>query len=187
MQQRGQILTDKIIDTADKLFYNQGYNSTGINQVIEEASIAKGSLYKHFDSKTDLMIAYLERHQEELLKRLEVATGKEPDPKAKLLALFDYHSERQNLRNFGGCALVKANDEAGQNDPRILAEIQKAKQRVKAFIKNLVERSGHKKILTDHELTESIFFMIEGSVVAASIFKNDSEIQTAKSIIKKLL
>jgi AcrR family transcriptional regulator len=49
----------RIIDTASRLFYSQGYNSTGINQVIKEANVAKSSLYQYFPSKDDLLVAYL--------------------------------------------------------------------------------------------------------------------------------
>lgn len=44
---------ENILSTAADLFYKQGYNSTGINQIIDEADIARGSLYNHFKSKND--------------------------------------------------------------------------------------------------------------------------------------
>ena len=50
----------RIIDTASRLFYQQGYTATGINQIIEEADISKASLYQHFKSKEDLLLEYLE-------------------------------------------------------------------------------------------------------------------------------
>ena len=50
---------ERIIRVASDLFYKQGYNSTGINQIIAEADIVIGSLYNHFSSKNDLLQAYL--------------------------------------------------------------------------------------------------------------------------------
>lgn len=187
IKQRGQVVVDKILDTAERLFYTQGYNATGINQVIGEADIAKGSLYKHFESKTDLMVAYLERFHKSWFERLETAISKVQDPKQKLLAVFDHHQERQQFRGYGGCPFIKANNEAGMSDPRILAEIQRAKERVKIFIGQLVVNSGHRKILSDEELTETIFLMAEGGVVAASVFKQGTDLQTAKKTIEKLI
>lgn len=52
---------DHIINTASELFYNQGYNLTGINEIIEKAEIAKATLYSHFKSKEELIQAYLEK------------------------------------------------------------------------------------------------------------------------------
>lgn len=187
VKQRGQVVADKILDTAERLFFKQGYNVTGINQVIEEADIAKASLYKHFESKVDLLVAYLQRYHDQWYERLEAVANKTADPKQKLLALFEYHLERQVQGGYGGCRFVKANDEAGMSDERVLAEIQRAKHDLKAFIKQLVINSGHKNLLTDEELTDLIFMMLEGGIVAASIFKQADDLQSAKAILQKLI
>lgn len=186
-KERGQAVVDKILDTAEKLFYKQGYNMTGINQVIEEADIAKASLYKHFESKTDLLVAYLQRFHEKTFEKLEATVAKETDPKRKLLVIFDYFAERQLYREYGGCPFVKANDEAGLCDVRILAEIQKTKSRLKNFVSELVLNSAHKLQVTDEELTEMIFLMVEGGMVSASIFKQTSDLMSAKAIIQKII
>lgn len=187
IKQRGQAVTDKIIDTAGRLFYKQGFNATGINQVIEEADIAKASLYKHFESKNDLMVAYLQGLHQSWYERLETEIAKIADPKEKLLALFDHHEHRQQFREFGGCPFIKANNEAGESDPRILTEVQQAKEHAKSFIHNLVINSGHRQLLTNEELTETIYLMLEGGVVAASVFKQSADLQTAKKVIQKLI
>jgi AcrR family transcriptional regulator len=187
IKQRGQVVVDKILDTAERLFYVQGYNNTGINQVIEEADIAKASLYKHFESKNDLMFAYLQRLHLRWFERLEAAINAEENPLAKLLVIFDHHSERQQIRAFGGCPFTKASSEAGMSDPRILLEVQQTKDRLKSFIKQLVTNSGHKNMLTDKELAETIFLMAEGGIAVGSIFKERESLQAAKKIIQKLI
>lgn len=187
VKQRGQVVADKILDTAERLFFKQGYNITGINQVIEEADIAKASLYKHFESKVDLLVAYLQRFHEHWFEKMEIKVNSEVDPKQKLIAIFEYHLERQVQGGYGGCRFVKANDEAGMSDERVLAEIQRAKHDLKAFIKQLVINSGHKNLLTDEQLTELIFMMLEGGIVSASIFKQADDLQSAKTILQKLI
>ncbi len=103
------------------------------------------------------------------------------------MAVIAHHGERQQIREYGGCTFIKSNLEAGASDPRVLSEIQQAKTRLKDLIKQLVANSGHKKLLTDKELTETIFLMIEGSVVTGSVFKQGGDIQSARKIIKKLI
>ena len=61
----------KIIETASELFYTKGYNLTGINEIIKESGIAKATLYSHFNSKEDLLVAYLEAKDAELLKNIK--------------------------------------------------------------------------------------------------------------------
>ena len=187
MKTRGQAVTDKILDTAERLFYTQGYHATGINQVIEEADIAKGSLYKHFTSKADLMAGYMQRLHTQWYERLTAFIGQVADPKAKLLAIFDHHTERQHTRQFGGCPFIKAGNEAGMADARVLAGIQQAKQQFKALIKDLVERSGHQGVLSDRDLSELIYLLVEGAVSAASVFKQTADLKSAQIIVQQLL
>lgn len=187
MKQRGQIVIDKILDTAERLFYTQGYGNTGINQIIEEADIAKASLYKHFETKNDLLAAYVQRTHECWMIRLEAAINKVTDPKEKLLTVFDYHLERQEIRQFGGCPFIKVNDEEGTNDSRILEQVQITKQRSKELIRELVKHSGHRKELNDDELSETVYMMLEGAIVTSSVFKNPDAIRSAKKIIRKLI
>ena len=50
----------RILDTAADLFYRHGYHAVGVDQVVEQAGVAKTTLYRHFESKDDLIVAYLE-------------------------------------------------------------------------------------------------------------------------------
>ena len=52
---------ERILEKTFALFHKQGYNATGINQIIEEAQVAKASFYYHFKSKEDLCVAFLEQ------------------------------------------------------------------------------------------------------------------------------
>jgi AcrR family transcriptional regulator len=169
------------------LFYRQGYHPTGINQVIDEADIAKASLYKHFDSKTDLLLHYIRDFDERWFAGFADHMEGMTDPKLRLLALFDYRIERQVRVNYGGCALIKVNDEAGASEPEVVALVDQHKKQLKALIAGLVAASGHRALLSNPELTETIYLMAEGGIVAASIFKNADDLRAAKQIIEKLL
>ncbi|MCE7039120.1 TetR/AcrR family transcriptional regulator [Dyadobacter sp. CY312] len=88
----------RILDTASRLFYCQGFNNTGINQVIAEADIAIGSLYKHYKSKNELLYHYLEMQEIEFFYNLNEYLKGEGNPKEKLLKLINY---RIQLGEFG--------------------------------------------------------------------------------------
>ena len=144
-------------------------------------------MYKHFESKADLLLAYLQRWRKNGFERLEATINKVADRKQKLLAIFEYYHVSQVHVGYGGCRFVKANDEAGISDERVLAEIQSAKNDLKEFIARLVADSGHKQLLTDKELTELIFMMLEGGIVSSGIFKHAGDLQSAAAIIQKLI
>ncbi len=61
---------DKVLRTAVRLFYRQGYPNTGVNQIIEESGVAKSTFYQWYPSKDDLAMAYLEHYGTMLTSRL---------------------------------------------------------------------------------------------------------------------
>src|SRR3954464_2747227 len=100
---RKQPVRESIMRTVARLFYQRGYSNTGINQIVEEAGIAKSSLYQHFPSKEDLLIAYLEETGTQTLALLKQASHAYETPKDKLLALFDYLKSLVVSNDFYGC------------------------------------------------------------------------------------
>jgi AcrR family transcriptional regulator len=185
--QKESPVKDKIIATAARLFYMQGYNLTGINQVISEAGIARASLYNHFPAKTDLLLAYLDDFQEKWFHNLDKFLKPCTDPKEKILNLFNYRAHSQTKKGYLGCPFIKINDEAGNTDERILKLTQQNKDRLKAYIHELVIISGHRQLLTDEELTHTIYLLMEGGITSAAIYKNIDELQVARQSVSKLL
>ena len=52
---------ERIIDAASHLFYFEGYNQTGINQILKESGSSKDSMYRHFSSKEEIAVTYLKK------------------------------------------------------------------------------------------------------------------------------
>ena len=77
----------KILETASRLFYLQGYNATGINQIIEESGVAKATLYEHYRSKEDLLLAYLEFMFEQTIGRFRDVASTKETAKEKITAI----------------------------------------------------------------------------------------------------
>src|ERR1700741_4433288 len=94
---------DNIVSTASRLFYKQGYSNTGINQIIEEAGIAKSTLYQLFRSKEDLLLVYLDEMGRITLEGLQNAAANGTTPKEKILAIFDYLTGLVAKPEFYGC------------------------------------------------------------------------------------
>ena len=179
----------RILDVASRLFYEQGYNSTGINQIIDEANIARGSLYKHFESKRDLLTAYIQKAAESYFTELDKFLAPIKDPKQKLLAFFDYRLERQIRSNFGGCEFIKISAEVPKNDLKAFELIREQKDRLRIYIKKLIHQIDLSKTsaLTKEMLADMLFLILEGSTVTASVYKDVEAIKNAKKIIKKLI
>ena len=174
---------------ASKLFYEQGYNSTGINQIIDEADIARGSLYNHFPSKLDLLSAYIEQAENLWFTALETYLVPIKDPRSKLLAIFDFREEEQGKIAFRGCQFAKVMAELSKDDLRIFEQVSREKDKLKLYIKNLLAQIDLKNpsALTSDMICEAIFLLLEGSTVAASLYKGEASIKNAKTIVAALL
>lgn len=178
---------DRILNVASRLFREQGYNLTGINQIIEEADIARGSLYNHFESKTDLLVAYLWQYQQNLFAEIEAFLSPVTDPKKKIPAFFDFRIQRQQKQAFKGCPFSKISAEVSQDEVQVLEVVAAQKNRMKQVIRTMVEQSGHRKILNDDLLTELIFMLQEGAIVTGAIYRNSDAMKNAKKVVMELL
>jgi AcrR family transcriptional regulator len=119
---------DRIMATACRLFYEEGIQAVGIQRVIDEAGIAKASLYAHFASKDDLVAAYLDEQG----KGVRAELGAHLDnprlgARAKILKVFDVLVTAAERPTFRGCAFHNASAEVADPDHpiRVAARVQR--------------------------------------------------------------
>lgn len=183
-----KLVKSKIIKTSSNLFYTQGYNSTGINQIIDEANIAKATLYYHFKSKNELLYTYLEETNKNWFAELDKYLEKINDPKDKILGLFDFRIERQVKNGFRGCPFIKAGAEIPSDDKKAFKIIDNNKMKFRNLILDTLKNITPKcNFLTKEELADTIYLLVEGATLTASFQKRKLIIDNAKEITKKLL
>jgi AcrR family transcriptional regulator len=103
---------ERLLASANELFYAEGIQTVGIDRIIEHAGVAKASLYNTFGSKDELIRAYLELRQEARQAALAKQLAKADSPRARLLAVFDTLDEIVRRPGFHGCAFMNATAEA---------------------------------------------------------------------------
>jgi len=177
-----------IIDTASDLFYQKGYNLTGINEVIKEAGIAKATLYSHFKSKDDLCVAYLQYKHNTFLEALDTYLSKVKGGKKRVLALFDFLTEFYESDGFNGCWCINTISEIPKEKIELREEIRKEKNQFREVISELV-RDNLQDLLPKKvkDLSNSIYLLYEGAVSESFLHQEAWPIQSAKSICKQLL
>lgn len=180
---------DKILDVASRLFYDQGYNLTGINQIIEEADIARASLYNHFESKTDLLLAYLEKTRQQWFVDLDEFLRPVATPREKILAIFDFRIGRQQKLDFKGCHFSKIGAEASQHDKKVFGLVKDHKERLRTTINELVLQidHDHRQLLSNELLTDTIFLLLEGGLATGAVYRSSEPLQHAKEIVATLI
>jgi AcrR family transcriptional regulator len=168
----------RILNTASLLFHQQGYNSTGINQIISEAKVAKASFYQHFKSKDELCVAFLKSRHEYWFSALSDYTKDYVSTDDFIMSVFDfiiYMNERENYR---GCSFLNILSELSQDQEAILSVIQSHKNDLKEFFEN---RLG-KGLFATH-----IYLLFESSIVDSQLFRSNERVQKSKEIVNHII
>src|SRR3954469_3424653 len=106
MKENSKVRT-RVLDTVNRLFYEQGFQATGINQIIEESEVAKASLYEHFPSKEEILRAYLEEATGRWQREFDAFSKDKAPGEKMIMALFDYRKKLAVDRGFKGCMFVR--------------------------------------------------------------------------------
>ena len=108
---------EQLIKTAVELFSKNGIHATGIDTIVEYSGVTKKTLYAHFRSKEELVLAALRHYdgqfRNSFMRQVE-ARGR--TPKARLLAVFDVAETRFRQNNFYGCMFINAVGEHSETD-----------------------------------------------------------------------
>jgi AcrR family transcriptional regulator len=124
---------ERLLAAADELFYDEGVHTVGIDRVIEQAGVAKASLYNTFGSKEALIRAYLEGRHAKTAARITRHIERYDTPRERLLAVFEAQGELFAEPGFRGCAFVSASAEAHSGD-----QIEQASDAYRAWIRRLL-------------------------------------------------
>jgi len=100
---------ERILTTANELFYREGTRAIGVDEIVSRAGATKPTLYRAFPSKDHLIAAYLAAQGDGFWAYFEAAVQSHPDdPKAQILAFFDALAVRVTKPGYRGCALTNA-------------------------------------------------------------------------------
>lgn len=178
---------EHIIATASNLFYTNGYNATGINEIIAKSNIAKATLYSHFKSKEDICLAYLNKRHTTFLNTLKSYVSKRKKGKNQLLAIFDFLRDMYREEDFSGCWGIKTLGELSPKQKKISALIQKQKKELLLYLGEVVGDNiiNISKAETE-KISGGIYLLYDSAITESHLFKNDWPIFMAKSIAPML-
>ena len=180
-------VNDRILHVASDLFYRQGYNQTGINQIIAEADIAIGSLYNHFPSKNTLLLTYLKKQEVEWFEGFENYCKGVTDPKEKIVKFIDYRIRQQKESDFSGCPFIKIASELGVSDLNVLQVVEAHKEKQRSLLNALFRQIEYDGPLSQKELAGMLFLMVEGATINTTISRNTLALEGVKKIMRNII
>ncbi len=176
---------DHLVAVAADLFHRHGYHAVGIDRVLEEAGVARMTLYNHFKSKDELILAVLRRRDEKFrnwFMRTVERLGK--TPRDRLLAIFDALEEWFSGTDFSGCMFINASAEFARPDDPIHMAAGEHKNLILNYVRELTKSAGATE---PDALAQGLMLLMEGAVVMAYVAGQSDSAAQAKKTAKILL
>jgi len=179
------VVRDRLVTAAYELFARNGVQAVGIDAIIERSGVARQTLYRHFGSKQELVLAFLERREEVWTYGWLAAEvqRRERDPRRRLLAIFDVFDEWFRSPDFEGCSFINVMLEHPATDHPLHVAAAGYLARIRAFLEGLARDAG---LADPASFAREWHILMKGSIVAAGEGDLDAA-QRAKRIGRVLL
>jgi len=170
-------MKERILETADRLFYLQGIRAIGVDTIAAEIGISKRTLYNHFPSKDALIKAYLDR-------RFVHARPSDKSPVEQILATFDSLERRFSAKDFRGCPFVNAVAELGPKDRAVKKIAISFKESRRLWFRARLEEIG---VADADALATQLQLLVDGSIALDLVRDDPAMARAAKEAAKALL
>jgi len=172
------------MEAADRLFYEEGIRATGIDRLVEEADVAKMSLYNNFGSKDDLVVAYLRWRHDDWLRRLAIHLERADSPVEAMLAVFDAYLESAVQPGYRGCAFINAAAEIPRADHPARAVVKENKEGVQSLLNEKAAEAGARD---PRSLAGQLYLLLEGGIVTAGVRSDPEPLRWARAAAETLI
>ncbi|MGA0606197.1 TetR/AcrR family transcriptional regulator [Phenylobacterium sp. VNQ135] len=159
---------DRIFDTARELFYREGTRAVGVDEIVSRAGATKPTLYRRFESKDQLIAAYLRDQGDHFWSYFDAAARAHPgDPRAQVLAYLDALACRADIAGYRGCGLTNAAVEYPDPEHPGRQVAVEHKQELRERLRAMTREIGGRK---PDELADALLLLIEGVFVSSQLF-----------------
>ena len=175
----------RLLDTASTLFYERGVRAVGVDLVVSESGVAKTSLYRHFRTKDDLIVAFLEREDVEFWGQWDdVAARHAGDPAGEIEAHMRWIGKRLGRANYRGCPQINVAAEFAEAEHPARAV---SKLHMQAMRKRLAELARQLGAARPNDLAAQLGLLVNGAFVSASMLAPDEATRVLLASARALL
>lgn len=176
---------ERILDAASTAFYRRGIGAVGVDAVVAEAGVAKATLYHHFRSKDELVVAFLRRRDERWRDWLRAAVERlAPDAGGRPLAVFDALGEWFASDDFRGCAFINAAAEIADPAHPARTAVEDHKRLLGDYLAEILREAGAADPATD---AGALLLLVEGAIVSALIERDAASAARARRAAARIL
>ena len=170
-------MKERILETTDRLFYRQGIRAVGVDTIAAEAGISKRTLYNHFPSKDELVVAYLTR-------RFRPIAASDSPPVEQILGVFESYERAFASRSFRGCPFVNAVAELGEPTQAARGIAVAFKEQRRVWFREMLTQLGAKD---PDGLATQLSLLVDGAIAAALVRGDPTVARAAREAARTLL
>ncbi|SCD51255.1 transcriptional regulator, TetR family [Streptomyces sp. DvalAA-14] len=174
---------ERLLAAATDLFYREGVQSVGIDRIIDQAGVAKASLYNTFGNKEGLVRAYLDGRHVIVRERVTRTLTRFRTPRERLLGVFDAAGETVTAPGFNGCAFVAATAETHPGSA-IEAVADDHRRWMRGLLVELATEAG---VADPESLARQLHLLYDGAVLSGRMDRDPSAATTARAAAAVLL
>jgi AcrR family transcriptional regulator len=175
----------RLIDTATELFAKEGYHAVGVDRIIMESGVAKMTLYNHFASKSDLVLAVLKQREESAAESLRAYVNRHEQALARIRAVFLWHEAWFREATFCGCMFINAASEFPDHGDAIHRASAVQKQHVTMLLGELLADLFEPPVAA--RLAAQLLILVDGATVTAQISGNSDSAMMAWDMARQLI
>lgn len=172
----------KVLEAADRLFYEHGIRTVGMDDIRDAAGVSLKRLYRIFPTKEQLAVATLRRRDQSFLTSLAAYTADLPTPRDKILGVFDFLYGWFGEPDYRGCPFINAFGEMSTVSGDVVRAIEDQKHTLEEFLADLVVAAGRPAILA-----EQLLILANGAMVTAAILHSPESARHARAAAQSLL
>ncbi|MGS0897560.1 TetR/AcrR family transcriptional regulator [Burkholderia stagnalis] len=172
---------ERLLDAASFLFYSEGIRSVGVDRIALQADVTKATLYRLYQSKENLIVAYLRQRHQDAISLLRNSTPEGRDARKGVIAAFDSLEQKARFPTFRGCAFVMAVNEHPESQA-ISDVAREHKHAVRAYFSDLLRLAAEPASLAGY-----LAMLYDGALAGVSIERSAAPVITARQCAIELL
>lgn len=176
---------EKVLRAASRLFYANGVRAVGIEWIVAESGVAKTSLYRHFQTKDDLVAAFLEREDREFWQQWEEVVAAAPaNPRAQLMSLLEWIGKRVSRDGYRGCPQINVAAEFSDAEHPARHIRRRHKTEMLERLRDIVNRIG---VTRPDDISVQLALLIDGAFTSDRRLSKSTAVRILQSAADALL
>ena len=193
MATQSQLPKLKLVETAAELIYRQGWNATGINQILTEAQVPKGSFYYYFHSKEDLGVAIVKYRGQKLQEAYnKTLLNEQLKGRAALEAFFEWMLAFQRQYEWRlGCPVGSFSNEVAATTEKIAPACREVLSEMIAAMSAAIRRGQRDGSITSAEDPEILGLLVasilQGGLLIMKTIREEAPLRVAFECVSRSL